>query len=225
MVNIKNIHVCDKNILFVDTDNKLWIMGNNQYKKTGFGVKDTPIYSPILTNITFGTDVEIRKFYVGKRIIVIYTSDKKLYVSDSEGYTKKTETNTTLPLATAMSPTNDLVNLTNITRAEVERQLATLRSNSQSGEIVMETDDETGSDSDDGSDSGSDVSSTWDTEDENDFDSDVSEIITLKICEKCNVISKDKTVLVILIVLIMRIFYASDLIQLQVLVLLILIQI
>lgn len=49
MESIKEIHIFSQNFLILDSKNKLWIMGKNKYRRTGFGSKNKDIYSPIYT--------------------------------------------------------------------------------------------------------------------------------------------------------------------------------
>ena len=81
MKTIKNIYLCEQNILIVDSENKLWIVGENSHRKTGFGEKDKSLYSPIYTGITLDNDEVVNKFYVYKHLLSIYTSEGKLFIS------------------------------------------------------------------------------------------------------------------------------------------------
>ena len=78
---IKSIHSCASNILAVASDNKLWIMGENKYRKTGLGINNKPIYSPIFTGIELAQNETVTKFYCHKYLLAIYTSKGNLWVS------------------------------------------------------------------------------------------------------------------------------------------------
>jgi hypothetical protein len=84
MSNIKKVISCDQNIIIIDTENKIWIMGNNNDRITGFGKSHEALYSPYRTQIMLETDEDIEKFYVYGRLLSFYTTKKKLYLSRSE---------------------------------------------------------------------------------------------------------------------------------------------
>ena len=81
MNTIKSSHIYAENILIVGTDNKIWIMGENKYRKTGFGIKNKALYSPIFTGIELSQDETINDFYCYKYLLAIYTSKGNLWVS------------------------------------------------------------------------------------------------------------------------------------------------
>jgi hypothetical protein len=78
---IKKIYICAQNILMVDMENKLWIVGENDYRKTGFGTKNKSLYSPVYTGIILDSDETVSKFYTYERLLSIYTSKGKLFIS------------------------------------------------------------------------------------------------------------------------------------------------
>lgn len=86
---IKKIHIYDQNILLIDYDNRLWIMGNNPDRVTGFGKKNEPIYSPIFTGITLESDETVKKFYCYQYLLSIYTSKGNLWISRNLHKNKK----------------------------------------------------------------------------------------------------------------------------------------
>jgi len=81
METIKKTYICGENILVVDSVNKLWIMGKNQERITGFGTKNKSIYAPVYCKIILDKDEEIKKFYTCKYFLGIFTSKGKLFVS------------------------------------------------------------------------------------------------------------------------------------------------
>ncbi len=85
MTDIKKVISYGENILVIDQENKIWIMGNNNDRITGFGKKDETIYSPIYTHITLDEDEDISKFYVCGELLSFYTTKGKLYLSKSQG--------------------------------------------------------------------------------------------------------------------------------------------
>ena len=95
MNSIKNTFIDEDNILLVDNENKLWIMGDNYDRKTGFGKKNKPLYTPIYCGITLDKNEQVSKFYSYDSMLCIYTSSKKLFVSKTkENKTEKCETRT-----------------------------------------------------------------------------------------------------------------------------------
>ena len=90
-IKILSTFVSYTNILIIDNNNELWIMGNNNYRKTGMGTKNKHIYMPIKINISLGKNESVENFYCYDKIAVIYTTLGNLYVSnfdDSTTYNK-----------------------------------------------------------------------------------------------------------------------------------------
>lgn len=85
-MNNAKIYASYSNILIVDSENMLWIMGDNQYRKTGVGIRNEHIYAPIQTGITLDDGEEIKTFYAKAHFSVIYTTLNNLYISN---YLKK----------------------------------------------------------------------------------------------------------------------------------------
>lgn len=83
MNNIKKTFISDENILIIDKNNKLWIMGANTNHRTGFSNSNQTIYSPINTGIILDIDETVVNFYARRSIVGIYTSAQKLFVSRS----------------------------------------------------------------------------------------------------------------------------------------------
>ena len=81
MQTIRRILVHNENILIIDTDNKLWIMGDNLGRKTGFGEKNNPLYSPIFMGIILDQNDTVKRFYSYEHLLAIFTVQGKLYVS------------------------------------------------------------------------------------------------------------------------------------------------
>jgi len=82
MTSIRNVYVSRKNILIVDTSNKLWIMGNNHQRMTGINTKSNPIYSPIDIGVSLDDDETIKRFYSSDYIIIVFTSKGNLFMGD-----------------------------------------------------------------------------------------------------------------------------------------------
>lgn len=80
-VSIKNVFLYGENILIVDSENTLWIMGDNMDRVTGFGNKDKSIYTPFRTGIILENDEEVKKFYVYSHLMAIFTSKGRLFLS------------------------------------------------------------------------------------------------------------------------------------------------
>lgn len=79
---IKRIFPFDENILITDEENKLWIMGENKYKRTGFGEVNKSIYSPIYSEIILEPEENVSKFYVYESLLAIYTTNGRLFISN-----------------------------------------------------------------------------------------------------------------------------------------------
>ena len=77
MQSIKNIYCCKENLLIVDLNNMLWVMGNNTAK---FGYAKA-IYSPYNLQIILNDNDDMSKFYSSGKLIVVYTILGNLYVS------------------------------------------------------------------------------------------------------------------------------------------------
>ena len=81
MQNIKKTLISDENILLIDECNKVWILGNNEHRKIGFGIASVPMIRPIDTEIILSYTETIDSFYCYKYLLCIYTSLGKLYIS------------------------------------------------------------------------------------------------------------------------------------------------
>lgn len=93
MDKIKKVFLFDQNILIQDGTNKLWIMGKNTDRRTGFGVPNKAIYSPVNTGIILDADEEIQKCYAHRSLLGIYTTKGKLFISRSVTKNKTERTN------------------------------------------------------------------------------------------------------------------------------------
>ena len=83
-VEIEHTYASDENILIITSDKKLWIMGDNFSKKTGFGKKNEPLYSPVFTGITLKKNEQIKKFHSYSQLIIIYTTIGRLFCSNNQ---------------------------------------------------------------------------------------------------------------------------------------------
>ena len=81
-MNNAKIYASYSNILIVDSENTLWIMGDNQYRRTGVGIRNEHIYTPIQTGITLDDGEKIKTFYAKALFSVIYTTLNNLYISN-----------------------------------------------------------------------------------------------------------------------------------------------
>lgn len=81
MLGIKTTHIFDDNILIIDNDNRVWIMGNNKYRRTGYQDDKVYLYQPIKTNIQLDSDENIKLFYVNEHLISFYTTKKRVYIT------------------------------------------------------------------------------------------------------------------------------------------------
>jgi len=79
-IKIKEIYSSFENILIVDSTNRLWIMGSNKNRKTGYGNKH--LYLPLMTHLILEDEEIIINFYCESCIAFIYTSNKKLLISN-----------------------------------------------------------------------------------------------------------------------------------------------
>uniref|UniRef100_A0A6C0C6H6 HECT domain-containing protein n=1 Tax=viral metagenome TaxID=1070528 RepID=A0A6C0C6H6_9ZZZZ len=79
-IKIQEIYSSFTNILIVDSINRLWIMGSNKNRKTGYGNKH--LYLPLMTHIVLEEDEKIVNFHCGQYITFIYTSAQKLWISN-----------------------------------------------------------------------------------------------------------------------------------------------
>lgn len=76
-MDTKKVYYSHNNVL-VNSDNGLWIMGSNAYKRTGF--KEEFLKDFQFTGINLDDD-EIDKFYCYSNLLAIYTKKHKLYIS------------------------------------------------------------------------------------------------------------------------------------------------
>ena len=83
MSNIRDVYVSDENILVISTDSKVWIMGDNHDRKTGFGEKHDPLYAPVFTKIILDPEEQIKKFHSYGHTIIIYTTKGRLFCSNN----------------------------------------------------------------------------------------------------------------------------------------------
>ena len=81
MSNIKQIHLSGGNILLTNSDNVLFILGQNINRVTGFGNNDDTIYSPIGIGVTLDNDDSVKKFHCYDKLLAIFTTKGKLFVS------------------------------------------------------------------------------------------------------------------------------------------------
>lgn len=77
---IKQILIDCVNILILDNENKVWLMGNNFARKIGFGKDSNSIYSPIYIGLQLDPNETIKKFITTDFIIIIYTSKNRVYI-------------------------------------------------------------------------------------------------------------------------------------------------
>lgn len=88
-IKIKEIYPSFSNILIVDAFNRLWIMGSNADRKCGYGKKN--LYFPTLTHLILDEGEQISHFYCESSVAFIYTSNKKLYISNFTASKKQTD--------------------------------------------------------------------------------------------------------------------------------------
>jgi hypothetical protein len=89
MNTIKQILTTNENIVIVDGENKMYIMGDNNNKKTGFFKKETALYHPKFTNVILDEDESIKKIYSTYHHIYVYTTKNKVYLSNYLSANKK----------------------------------------------------------------------------------------------------------------------------------------
>lgn len=104
-MSINKIFISKSNILILDSENKIWIMGDNHFKKTGYLYKENDIIIPILTNIKLNND-EIIKFYSLSHYCVVYTKKGNIFLSNFYTQNPKDE------VVTNMADDNDSTNET-----------------------------------------------------------------------------------------------------------------
>lgn len=77
---IRDSIISEGTLVLVATDNTVWIMGRNSKKCLGV---DTPesMTKPAMTDIMFDPEETIRSFHHHGQLVVIYTSQKRLFVS------------------------------------------------------------------------------------------------------------------------------------------------
>lgn len=92
MIEIKSTLIYGENILIICSDNKLWIMGKNKYRRTGFGIPNKALYMPVYTGIELEQNETVNKFYCYKHLLALYTSTGKLWVSRHAFNDKKIST-------------------------------------------------------------------------------------------------------------------------------------
>lgn len=78
---INKIFISKSNILILDSENKIWIMGDNYLRRTGYLHKEDKITVPILTNIKLDND-EIINFYSLLCYCVVYTKNGNIFLSN-----------------------------------------------------------------------------------------------------------------------------------------------
>lgn len=78
---IKGTNISCETILITDVVNRLWLIGLNRKGNLGFGQAGAAILAPIYTGITLNEDETVAKFYACRRLLAIYTSHKRLFVS------------------------------------------------------------------------------------------------------------------------------------------------
>ncbi len=85
MANINHVLISNDNILIIDSLNKLWIMGNNEYRRTGVGEShDHVVYMPAYTGIQLDSDENIKKFHVHDSLITIFTTHGRLFIGNHQ---------------------------------------------------------------------------------------------------------------------------------------------
>ena len=104
MLHIKNFHIADENILFVDSNNYIWIMGANTKYETGYR-QNKALKTPVTTNCVLDKNETIVKFHVSGDFSTFYTSTGKLYVSRYLGTKKAIKDNVVLTVDTIARPT------------------------------------------------------------------------------------------------------------------------
>ena len=81
MTTIKKIYASNENILIMDFDNSLYLMGDNCYDKIGINTHSKAIHSPVPIKITLQKDEDIKLFYSLEWLLVIYTTHNRVFVS------------------------------------------------------------------------------------------------------------------------------------------------
>ncbi|AGF85261.1 KilA-N domain-containing protein [Moumouvirus goulette] len=86
MKNIKEKFTSEKQVLFIDCDNKLYLYGYRAHDILGIiinKIPDNEITGPFYIDITLDEDDNVKKFYYHDTYIVIFTKKGKLYFSRS----------------------------------------------------------------------------------------------------------------------------------------------
>ena len=94
MNNIKYIGLANENILVIDNEHKIWVMGENLYNIFHYGEKMSAAYTPVYTGITLDENETVKKFHVYLNFMSIWTNKGKLYISRRKKH--KNHKNTTL---------------------------------------------------------------------------------------------------------------------------------
>src|SRR5579872_663780 len=77
---ISQVLISNVNILIVDSNQKVWLMGNNYSRKMGFGKDSHSIYSPMYIGLQLGVEETVKKFIATDFMIIIYTSKGNVYI-------------------------------------------------------------------------------------------------------------------------------------------------
>lgn len=143
MTLIKNVHLYDNNILIIDNNNELWIMGDNTSKKTGFYKRNKAIYNPININIKLEDNDSIAKFHVSHEITSILTLNGKLYVTKHKVSKKKKSKSEsrTLDYPNGITYPNDPDTTDDIFNTDDSDEGSTVDSDEDDREIIYSDDD------------------------------------------------------------------------------------
>lgn len=86
---IVEVYPFENNVLFKNSINELWIMGDNQKRQTGFGKEFEHLYRPLNTGIVLEPEENVKTFYVYGYAMFILTTSGKLYTSCNKEYIRK----------------------------------------------------------------------------------------------------------------------------------------
>ena len=81
MAHISSVHTFKENLLIVDNARRLWIMGNGDASKIGFGKGSKPMNKPNDTGVILNEKEEVREFQIIESAMIIYTTLGRLFVS------------------------------------------------------------------------------------------------------------------------------------------------
>jgi hypothetical protein len=172
MEPIKKIYPYHENILIIDSENKLWVMGDNKYRRTGFGKLNKPIYTPVYSGIILDSDEMVDKFYVCGHLLSIYTTKKRLFVS--RFYQKNKNQHENLSSSRMETPVNTIAHRTASRRRDARRNFLSARSHrhgrndNRNGNIIdIDDNDVDDNDVDDYEVDDNDVDDNYDDEDDN----------------------------------------------------------